>query len=690
MNKLHPYFGQIVTNDELGEIFNTLASALEQFIVDFGFSGVASGGSVGQNSTPNLSVTVVGPTVAYDQSANRILIPSVNVPLQLDENNLPTGVVTAGNEKWLSVFAKFVSTPTDPRTDETSQQIYYRDVSGYQMRVAQASEAAIGTAPKPALRGDQVLLADIRLVISQASVLNADISIARAQTLYTLTGAPASVTANNLKSALQQILNAVNAVTPDTLNVAAISGSPQSLTAGTITQVITQFLGAFNVLKSYVNALPSAAGAAKLADTQTFTGQNTFNGQSIFAQTDFHDQLFITQADASRPLLSSPSVPADDSVSGNRWKHEIDFKSGTSGAGGQYWKLYVGRDGTTYGSCAMVLNASWNKNASPQRWEVRDNALDAVAIIWTYRRLIISTVPSGTNTWTDWPQDLPAGVSATMKGLLIQDSLAVGNDLNVSDDAVIGDDLHVGGDLTVDAKSNLNDVDVAGTLKLISGVVDVPGGSISMPAVDLTIDDLTADNVNGADFLYTAGHVARTSELNLAHGCPGTNRSGWKPCWIYLNGVWQAIWWEFDNQATPGITAFGSSPCPIDIPLRLPHLGIIKKIEVIHYQADAQSNDFNLVQRTTASWSSAAAPPADTLYGADSLAVSSGWKKTEIFSLLSGGVTINAGSTWFLRCWAGKTAIPNTDEPVGSTNPILGSVLSRVRLTWDDIGPKNL
>lgn len=688
MNKLHTYFGQIVTNDELNEIFNTVASALEQFIQDFGFSGVVAGGAVGQNSTPNLSVTVVGPTVAYDQFANRILLPTLNVPISLDENNQPTAVVNAGSEKWLTIFVKFVSTPTDPRVDEVGTPLFYRDVAGYQVRVAQGSEAAIGTAPRPALRGDQVVLADVRLIANQTTVLNADVSFTRLQNLYNLIGTPLSLNSKDLRTVLQGLLNGINGVNTNTLTVSAITGSPDSLSSGSVTAVITALLGLVNALKTYTTGLPSAVGAAKLADTQTFAGQNTFNQKATFAgQTEFHDQLSMVQPDAGRALLASSNVPADDSVSGNKWKVELEFKTGTSAAGGQYWRMYVGRDGTTYGSAIMTLNAAWDKTA--QLWVARDTALDATAILMTYRRVTVSTVPAGPANWADWPQDLPSGVGPTTKGLVVQDSLMVGNDLTVSDDASVGDDLHVGGDITVDTKSNLNNVDVAGTLKLISGVIDVPGGSISMPAVDLTIDDLTADKVNCAEVLYTAGNVARTTELNLAPGQPGTNRDGWQPCWIYLNGVWQAIWWEFDNQATPGLTAFGSSPCPIDIPLRLPHLGVIKKIEVIHYQADAQSNDFNLVQRTTSSWSSAAAPPADTLYGADSLAVSSGWKHTEIFSLLSGGVTINAGSTWFLRCWAGKTAIPNTDEPVGSTNPILGSVLSRVRLTWDDIGPKN-
>lgn len=431
MNKLHPYFGQIVTNDELGEIFNTLASALEQFIVDFGFSGVAAGGSVGQNSTPNLSVTVVGPTVAYDQAANRILIPSVNVPLQLDENNLPTAVVTGGNEKWLSVFAKFVSTPTDPRTDETSQQIYYRDVSSYQLRVAQGSEATIGTAPKPALRGDQVLLADIRLVISQASVLNADISIARAQTLYNLTGTPLSIASKDLRTTLQSIVNAVNAISINTLQVPAMSGSPNSISSGSVAAVLIALLSAINAT---ANAIPDDIPT----DVAHLHGGNSFVGSQNIDVAKSYD------AGSETVLLSSGNISTDDPVyTTNKWKQEIYLKH----TGGQYIRFYSGQNlSDTLGAFAISVNADWKVAA--QRWEQRDGNLPSHAIIFHWGKIRIVGQPALHLTpgfWTDWPTT----------DAIFETGKVIAKDVELEPDVTTTDALYIDGALNSEFNSVL-------------------------------------------------------------------------------------------------------------------------------------------------------------------------------------------------------------------------------------------
>lgn len=410
MNKLHTYFGQVVTNDELNELFNTVAGALEQFILDFGFSGLSAGGSVGQNSSPNLSVMVVGPTVVYDQLANRILIPTVNVPVTLDENNQPTAVVNAGNEKWLSIFAKFVSTPTDPRVDEAGDPLFYRDVAGYQLRVAQGSEAAVGTAPRPALRGDQILLADVRLIANQTTVLNADVSVTRTQTIYDVPGTPLQMKGKRIQDAIASIVAALNAMNTNTLIVPAISGSPVSLSSGSVTAVITALLNA-------LNGQPAALGLAKLAPDQTFAGQNTFTAKTTINQNEFHDQLFQIVTDASRALRSCGSTPGDDAVAGNKWKGIDELKWGSTAGGGQYLRTYTGIDGTDNGVFAIVNNCTWNKTVGVQRWEKRDTALPATALLFTFNRVRVSVVPIGTDNWTAWPINMPGGLDANWAGL---------------------------------------------------------------------------------------------------------------------------------------------------------------------------------------------------------------------------------------------------------------------------------
>lgn len=208
MNRKDFYFRQKVTEAEMDAAFDDVESALNRLLVDLGFVGVASGMAVAQQVSPNLTVQV-GSGVAYDQTGQRIgIVGSQNVDMTVDENAISTAVATPGNSKVLSIFAEFDRTLSDPRVDGNSTTIYYDRAETFVLNVVQGGEAV---SPTPtALRGDQILLADITIAYGDTAITTGMISTARRQFSISVTDTPHSIGASTVEAALAQILGYFN------------------------------------------------------------------------------------------------------------------------------------------------------------------------------------------------------------------------------------------------------------------------------------------------------------------------------------------------------------------------------------------------------------------------------------------------------------------------------------------------
>lgn len=140
--------------------------------------GVFNTPVVVEASVPDLTVDV--PIVlGYDQVGRRVELPIASAPYNLDcsvdENSNSTAVVGSGNEKWLSVFIEFTRLDSEPKTDGNGTPLFWKHDESFQLNVVQGVEAGAGTAIRPLLRSDQILLCDILLVFGQTQIFNADI-----------------------------------------------------------------------------------------------------------------------------------------------------------------------------------------------------------------------------------------------------------------------------------------------------------------------------------------------------------------------------------------------------------------------------------------------------------------------------------------------------------------------------------
>ena len=296
MDRRDFYFKQAVTELELNGAFDAVEQAIWNFIVDMGLYGIASGMQGAQVSlTPSLAVTVSGPGYAFDQAGERIFVPALQtVDVSQDSSLVPTHVISAGNEKWISVFIKFARALSDPRVDGNSVTIDFQSNESFAFVVVQGAEATIAIPPavtaRPTKDPTMLLLFDVHLIYGQSSVMNADIDTTRRDDTFVLAQTPIALRAGNMQSAIAAMLTALNehvlgslAEHADTvITSVARTGTYFGLAAGTVG---SQLLA----LQAALNVAPTPTPARAFA--QTFTGIGLTSSKQIITSVTITPKL---------------------------------------------------------------------------------------------------------------------------------------------------------------------------------------------------------------------------------------------------------------------------------------------------------------------------------------------------------------------------------------------------------------
>jgi hypothetical protein len=443
-NKYHTYFGQIITNSELNEIFDALFAGVDRFIQDFGYHGIVVGGVAAQHSPLNLTVDIDGPTIVYDQDANRMSFAStVNVNCALDENGASTAVVGGSNSKYLSLFMEFTSTPSDPRTDDLGDTVYFKDIESYRINVVQGAEAA-SSPTRPALRADQILLADVLLPFGATTINNAAISSTRAQVAYDLTGTPVAIRAKGFTAALQSMLDAVNtalttvgAIDVDTMVADALTGSPTAIPSGQMHTILQTMLNAVNTARTNADAAQ--------AEVDTYPPPGKIMLYDIANQLQHSGSIFLQAASADEVQFGCTVLPADDPYAGagapNKWKHVATFKYTLNGG---FFSIWTGGDGTK-GNFALTLNALWT--VSTQQWTQRASGptRPSYALIFYEDKARFAYKSAGTANWTDWT---PGAGTTEVDNLAVNQGISVSGNIQAVTQQTFGSNASDGNVIT--------------------------------------------------------------------------------------------------------------------------------------------------------------------------------------------------------------------------------------------------
>lgn len=306
MNRKDFYFRQKVTEAELDAAFDETENAIDRIFTDLGLVGVAFGLDVAQQVAPNMTVQVSGPGVAYDQLGQRIAIASTqNVDLSVDEAAVSTTVAAPGNSKILSIFAEFDRTLSDPRVDGNAVTIYYERAESFRLNVAQGAEAVTPVAP--ALRPDQILLADVTITFGTTQVTNGMISIARREFVVSIAGAPHSIAATSFEDAIGQVLTLYNdhvTAAADRHNATAIDYSGGGAWAdGSTNPAATVAAQLTKIIADLAPTTASASGARKIGIEQlaaTWQDASTVAAGTLYAMINsIVSTLASTTASAS-------------------------------------------------------------------------------------------------------------------------------------------------------------------------------------------------------------------------------------------------------------------------------------------------------------------------------------------------------------------------------------------------------
>jgi len=260
------YHLQTVAEDELDQGFAGLEQADWNLAADVGITGIISGATpVQHDPVPNLTIDLDGPARAYDGLGRRVFIGTDQVvDCSEDLLGVPTQVETPGNERYISVFARFARNQQDERTDGHSQQVYFVQDESFELVVRQAPEAGAGAGTRVGLLDDELLVCDIKLVYGTTQILDADILVNRRQAWVFAPAASVSVSAgswtviDNAAATVQDAFDSVDelfAQLGDQTDVAegatlvgfeAQAGSPHSLARSSTRTAITNLLSYLN------------------------------------------------------------------------------------------------------------------------------------------------------------------------------------------------------------------------------------------------------------------------------------------------------------------------------------------------------------------------------------------------------------------------------------------------------------
>ena len=208
------YFRQIVTQAVMDWVFDRAQQADHDQSADNVLTGVMEGLGVTENHLgADLSVDVAG-GVAFTAEGARVFVPALvtNLDCTVDEFGVPT-IVGSGNERWLSVFARFSRDLQDPELDGNGLEVYTKQLESFELVVHQGAEDTVGLASKPALLTNAVLLADINLVFNQSTITTvSDIFVERRQDWIRVIGTSLpDFVHGNARDALEDLFAVVDA-----------------------------------------------------------------------------------------------------------------------------------------------------------------------------------------------------------------------------------------------------------------------------------------------------------------------------------------------------------------------------------------------------------------------------------------------------------------------------------------------
>lgn len=219
--------GISIGNTELDEIYDNAGDADALHMADIHGSGIVTGLGVTENSpTPDLTIDVAAGT-GFTGQGKRVNVGSaqaVDCTTDRDSNSI---IPSAGNERYISIVGKHDRALSDPVTDPVDGTLYTTEDDSFTLEVVSGAEAATGTATRPTIATDEVLLADIGPIDSTTTQLTTALILDSRLVDLGSSGGPASDVSYDNASSGMAAENAQDAI--DELKAAHASIIPTGL-----------------------------------------------------------------------------------------------------------------------------------------------------------------------------------------------------------------------------------------------------------------------------------------------------------------------------------------------------------------------------------------------------------------------------------------------------------------------------
>lgn len=176
MDKRKFYLDQVVKDEDLNGLQDSIENADFNLAKDLGLSGIVRGLNVIPNVPADLSTSVTN-GIAYDAYGKRIEQPG-----EIVLSAAAHIVADAGNERWLTIVVAFDRNDYEQRQDSQGTPLFYRSDEYYKLSVLPGVEAPVGTATRPAPAVGEIILADVHLQYGQATITLEDIDTSRRMT----------------------------------------------------------------------------------------------------------------------------------------------------------------------------------------------------------------------------------------------------------------------------------------------------------------------------------------------------------------------------------------------------------------------------------------------------------------------------------------------------------------------------
>jgi|GEM_PF-6211921 len=183
-----------MNNNHLEGIYGSFEQQQKNHITAFHGTGIIEGLEVAQNSpTPDMNVLVAAGR-ALDPTGWHVQVDSQQtVDCSVDEGSNPTVPTSPGWERYISIMLRFDWSKSTPVEDligwpDPDGQISLEWDHGFLLAVKAGTQATTGTAVKPTVASDEVLLADILLPYGTTAITTAMIDTARRSPILELNG----------------------------------------------------------------------------------------------------------------------------------------------------------------------------------------------------------------------------------------------------------------------------------------------------------------------------------------------------------------------------------------------------------------------------------------------------------------------------------------------------------------------